>query len=130
MMCKPYPKDQAGFWSGDNPWVSPKDLKSRLVVDTLDKITEEGVRHSAAHFIAEAAVLMVVRSGIRNRAIPVAMAGRPRTVNQDLESKGIEQHPNGDFCVRTGAGTVKLPPDSATENIRTRFPGSSKSFDQ
>jgi len=77
-----------------NPWVSPKDLKSRLVVDTLDEITEEGVRQSATHFIPEGAVLMVVRSGIRNRPIPVAMAGRPLTVNQDLNSKGIEQHPN------------------------------------
>ena len=29
--------------------------------------------------------------------------------------------PEGDFYVRSGPGTVKLPPDSATEFIRTRF---------
>ena len=32
-------KDQGDFSSGDIPWVSPKDMKSRLIMDTLDKIT-------------------------------------------------------------------------------------------
>ena len=38
-----------------------------------------------------------------------------------LKWKGIEEHPDGDFFVRSGPGTVKLPPDSAKEYIRTRF---------
>ena len=38
-----------------------------------------------------------------------------------LKWKGIEATPNGDFFVRSGPGTVKLPPDSAQEYIRTRF---------
>jgi type I restriction enzyme, R subunit len=37
--------------------------------------------------------------------------------------KGVEAVPEGDFFVRSGPGTVKLPPDSAREYIRTRFPG-------
>jgi type I restriction enzyme R subunit len=40
-----------------------------------------------------------------------------------LKWKGIEATPDGDFFVRSGPGTVKLPPDSAQEYIRTRFPG-------
>jgi hypothetical protein len=36
----------------------------------------------------------------------------------------MEAVPEGDFFVRSGPGTVKLPPDSAREYIRTRFAGS------
>ncbi len=40
-----------------------------------------------------------------------------------LKRKGMEMVPEGDFFVRSGPGTVKLPPDSAREYIRTRFAG-------
>jgi type I restriction enzyme R subunit len=43
-----------------------------------------------------------------------------------LRWKGMEASAAGDFFVRSGPGTVKLPPDSANEYIRTRFPGSTK----
>jgi hypothetical protein len=33
----------------------------------------------------------------------------------------VEAAPAGDFFVRSGPGTVKLPPESAKEYIRTRF---------
>src|SRR5207237_1252097 len=36
-----------------------------------------------------------------------------------LRWKGIEAAPEGDFFVRSGPGTVKLPPASAKEYIRT-----------
>jgi type I restriction enzyme, R subunit len=39
-----------------------------------------------------------------------------------LKWKGMEASPEGDFFVRQGPGTVNLPPDSAKEYIRTRFP--------
>jgi type I restriction enzyme R subunit len=38
-----------------------------------------------------------------------------------LKWKAIEAAAEGDFFVRSGPGTVKLPPDSANEYIRTRF---------
>ncbi len=39
-----------------------------------------------------------------------------------LKWKGTEAAPEGDFFVRSGPGTVRLPPESAKEYIRTRFP--------
>lgn len=39
-----------------------------------------------------------------------------------LKWKGIETSPDGDFFVRSGPGTVRLPLDSSKEYIRTRFP--------
>jgi predicted HTH transcriptional regulator len=41
-----------------------------------------------------------------------------------LKWKGMEAGAEGDFFVRSGPGTVKLPPESAREYIRTRFRGS------
>jgi predicted HTH transcriptional regulator len=41
-----------------------------------------------------------------------------------LKWKGMEAVAEGDLFVRSGPGTVKLPPDSAREYIRTRFAGS------
>jgi predicted HTH transcriptional regulator len=38
-----------------------------------------------------------------------------------LKWKGLESASDGDFFVRGGPGTVKLPPESAQEYIRTRF---------
>jgi hypothetical protein len=38
-----------------------------------------------------------------------------------LKWKGMETTPSGDFFVRSGPGTVKLPPESAAEYVRTRF---------
>jgi hypothetical protein len=39
-----------------------------------------------------------------------------------LRWKGIETDLGGDFCVRSGPGTVKIP-ESADVYIRTGFPG-------
>jgi hypothetical protein len=39
-----------------------------------------------------------------------------------LKWKGTESSTGGDFFVRSGPGTVRLPTDSADEYIRTRFP--------
>ena len=46
-----------------------------------------------------------------------------------LKWKEMEASPVGDFFVRSGPGTVKLPVDSANEYIRTRFPGSARPAD-
>jgi predicted HTH transcriptional regulator len=46
-----------------------------------------------------------------------------------LSWKDMTAKPGGDFFVRSGPGTVKLPVDSAGEYIRTRFPGSARPAD-
>ncbi|WP_396216370.1 RNA-binding domain-containing protein [Gemmatimonas sp.] len=44
-----------------------------------------------------------------------------------LKWKGMESAPDGDFFVRSGPGTVKLPPESAREYVKTRFGASGSS---
>lgn len=79
-------KKEAAFWGGDIPWVSPKDMKSEVVADSIDKVTEAAIAGSAAKWIPKGSILVVVRSGILARTIPVAISGRALTVNQDLKA--------------------------------------------
>lgn len=79
-------KEIIDFWNGDIPWVSPKDMKIHKIFDSPDKITLEAVKQSSTNFINPGALLMVVRSGILNHSIPVAIAGCKLTLNQDMKA--------------------------------------------
>ena len=89
-------KHNPAFWGGNFPWVSPKDMKSEIVSDSIDHVTESAIDQSAAKRIPEGSLLIVVRSGILARRIPIAIAGRELTVNQDLKAmvpdKGLDRH--------------------------------------
>ena len=49
---------------GDVPWISPKDMKRRVITSAEDYITEDAVDGSATSFVDAGSPLMVVRSGI------------------------------------------------------------------
>jgi type I restriction enzyme S subunit len=79
------------YWDGDIPWVSSKDMKTKYIHETVDYITETGLHNSTCSLIQPDALLIVVRSGILQRTIPVAINKVPLAVNQDqkvLISKG------------------------------------------
>src|SRR5688572_28864445 len=61
-------------------------MKSSEVGDSIDKITPEAIENSAASLIPKDAILVVVRSGILARTIPVGIALRPLAVNQDIKA--------------------------------------------
>lgn len=79
-------RDNPEFWNGDIPWVSPKDMKSRLVCAAEENITEAGLFESATSLAETGSVLMVVRSGILKHTIPVALNTAPVAINQDLKA--------------------------------------------
>ena len=75
------------FWTGGNiPWVSPKDMKFDLITDAQDHITEDAVAQSATNLVEAGSVLIVVRSGILQHTLPVAVASRQVALNQDLKA--------------------------------------------
>lgn len=75
-----------GYWQGNIPWVSPKDMKFDIVSDSIDHISFEAIDGSATSLIPKNSVLIVVRSGILARTIPIAITGRELTINQDLKA--------------------------------------------
>lgn len=75
------------YWeNGDIPWITSKDMKDRVIEDSIMHITMDGVENSSANYCDEPAVLFVTRSGILRRVFPVCMVNRPFTVNQDLKA--------------------------------------------
>ena len=74
------------YWGGHIPWVSPKDMKIFRITETQDYITDAAVRSSACSLIPLGATLMVVRSGILQHTIPVAINDVPVCLNQDMKA--------------------------------------------
>ena len=84
------------FWDGNIPWVSPKDMQPFKISDTKDYITQEAVKESSTNVVPEKSILLVVRSGILRRKIPVSLTKIPVALNQDLKGLITKQeiHPS------------------------------------
>jgi type I restriction enzyme, S subunit len=80
------PTGRAELWNGDIPWVSPKDVKQDVISQSQDMITNEALECSATSLIPRGASLVVVRSGILARTVPIAIAGRDLALNQDIKA--------------------------------------------
>lgn len=79
-------KSVAGFYGGGIPWVTPKDMKRPLIGESEVTLTNDGVRNSSAKIVPGGSVLVVVRSGVLKHTLPVALATKPVTVNQDMKA--------------------------------------------
>ncbi|MDR6482853.1 restriction endonuclease subunit S [Paraburkholderia terricola] len=78
-------KAEPKFWFGGTiPWVSPKDMKARLITDSEDHVTEAALGRLSV--VPAESVLVVVRSGILSHTLPVALTKVPVTVNQDMRA--------------------------------------------
>ncbi len=73
------------YWDGNIPWVSPKDMWTEYVSDTEMKVTMKGVQESSTNLVPIGSLLIVGRSGILKRKLPVAINIVECTVNQDMK---------------------------------------------
>lgn len=83
-------RENTSYWGGDIPWVSPKDMKSNVIRQTEEHITEAGLENSATSIILPGGVLMVVRSGILRHTIPIAINAVAVSLNQDMKAVRFE----------------------------------------
>lgn len=72
------------YWGGTIPWVTPKDMKTNLIVDSEDKVTPLALEDSLTK-VSPGSILFVARSGILRRIFPVAITSIECTVNQDIK---------------------------------------------
>ena len=79
-------KEERGYWDGEIPWVSPKDMKCRFIDSSEDTITERAVRETGIKQIEPPVVLIVVRGMILAHTFPVAITTAPVTINQDMKA--------------------------------------------
>ena len=79
-------KANENYWRGEIPWVSPKDMKSDVITDSIDHISANAIEESTTNLIPSGSVLVVVRSGILARTVPVAITGKEVAINQDIKA--------------------------------------------
>lgn len=79
-------KSEMAYWGGTIPWVSPKDMKTKVIEDTQDHVTGIGIENSSTKLIPAKSILLVFRSGILAHSLPIAIAGRDLTINQDMKA--------------------------------------------
>ena len=72
------------FWNGFINWTTSKDMKSKYIDSTLMKISELGAKKM--QIFPPKTLLMVVRSGILRRTLPLAILRQASTVNQDIKT--------------------------------------------
>ena len=74
------------LWSGEVPWVSPKDMKTDFLSDSQDHVSQAAVDETNLNVIEQGSTLIVVRGMILARDIPVAINRNPVTINQDMKA--------------------------------------------
>ena len=100
-------KDNLSYWTnGTIPWVSPKDMKSFWINKTQDYITENAVKESSTKLVEAGALLMVVRSGILQRTIPIAINTVDVTMNQDMRALQFNERMSAEYAANYIMGNV------------------------
>lgn len=92
-------KDEPSFWDGPIPWVSPKDMKVLRISDAEDHVSEGALLGSALRWVAAGSVLMVTRGMILDHTVPIALAERPLTINQDMKALRPRGDLRGEFLM-------------------------------
>ena len=70
------------FWGGDIPWATVKDFKALTISSTLEHVTEEGLKGSAANLAAVGSIIVPTRMALGKAAINTV----PVAINQDLKA--------------------------------------------
>jgi len=78
-------KSNGDYWNGKIPWVTPKDMGSEDIFDSVDHVTDKAIQDGLDLHEA-GGLLFVVRSGILRRSFPVAITQTQCAVNQDLKA--------------------------------------------
>ena len=77
----PSTNDKSNYSDNGILWITSKDMKRDRIDSTLTTLSDKGA--SGLTLYGKDCIVMVTRSGILRRLLPVAILDRPATVNQD-----------------------------------------------
>ena len=72
------------FWNGNIPWVTSKDMKRPVITDSEMHISV--LAASSMQLYPAGTLLLVARSGILKRLLPLCKLGIDSTINQDIKA--------------------------------------------
>lgn len=79
-------KARDDFWNGNFPWVSPKDMKTEKIDDSIDHISETVFEETSLKRVSPGHLLVVVRGMILAHSFPVAINSVEIAINQDMKA--------------------------------------------
>lgn len=74
-------KSKCEYWNGNIPWASVKDIKGTYLYDTIDHITDSGVKNSATNICRPGELILVTRISPAKTIISKINTA----INQDLK---------------------------------------------
>lgn len=74
-------KAKKEYWNGEIDWASVKDIKNNYLYDTIDRITEEGVKNSSTNIAKKGEIILVTRISPGK----VTIVQKDIAINQDLK---------------------------------------------
>ena len=78
-------RSEAGWWTGEVPFLTPKDMKQLVLSDTIEHLTPVAVR-SGSKLMDVETVFIVVRGMILAHTFPVCISTQPFAFNQDIKA--------------------------------------------
>ena len=73
-------RSNGDYWNGTIPWATVKDFGPRVLLDTKEHITFEGLNNSSSNLVPEDTVVMATRMNVG----ALFRSGTPMAINQDL----------------------------------------------
>lgn len=92
-------KEKSEYWGDGMPWVSPKDMKSHRILDSIDHVTPSALDSGGLKPVATGAILIVVRGMILAHTVPIAIADRTVTINQDMKALRFQSAVTPEFAL-------------------------------
>jgi type I restriction enzyme S subunit len=91
----------ASFWTdGVIFWASSSDIRANVLSSTASMITEAAIKQSSTTLLKEDAILIVTRSGILRRYLPIAKNIVPVAINQDIKALIPNSQTNADYLLQ------------------------------
>ena len=79
-------KSRDDYWDeGNIPWITPKDMRSSKIQNSMMNVTDKAVCESNVKLIEAPSIALVVRSSILQHTFPVARIDVDATFNQDMK---------------------------------------------
>lgn len=89
------------YWNGSISWISSGDVKQMSLTVTDNKITKSAVRESGTNVIPKNSIVIVTRSGILRKYLPVAILRADMAINQDIKAIVPNSRIDSQFLLHT-----------------------------
>jgi type I restriction enzyme, S subunit len=79
-------RSNSSCWNGTIPWITAKDIRDARINDSLERITEFGLKESASNLLPVGSILVPVSMTLEN----VVISDVPVAINKDLKAIIVE----------------------------------------